>query len=158
MDESYRRLPPISTFTKDIPSDSVHMMPTSVESVLVSKPDKQAKKVKSSVVRCKFSLEEDCQLINIVHLEGIRNWNEVAKMMKTRNPRQCRERWNNYLNPRLRGDPWSPQEDQLLLQKKMQFGTRWGKIAQFFPNRSDNSVRNRIQQLERHMEKNGSTA
>ena len=106
-----------------------------------------------STIKSKFTPEEDDFLMRLVLMHKNPNWNEIAAMMRTRNARQCRERWKNYLNPDLRLDPWTFEEDQLLIQKYSEFGSHWNKISKFFINRSDNSIRNRWQMLVRHWEK-----
>ena len=106
--------------------------------------------------KAKFTPQEDMMLVRIMLYGGIKNWNEVANIMQTRNARQCRDRWNNYLNPYLRNDEWTESEDRLLLEKYKIFGTQWRKIALFFRNRSDNSLRNRCQLLLRRMERGSS--
>jgi hypothetical protein len=73
--------------------------------------------------------------------------------MDSRNERQCRERWKNYINPSLRSDPWTLEEDQLVVQKYAEFGPKWNKISKFFSNRSDNAVRNRWQLMLRQWER-----
>jgi hypothetical protein len=69
--------------------------------------------------------------------------------MPGRNARQCKERWTNYLCPTLNTNSWKPEEDRLLVQKRMELGAKWVKIAQFFPNRTDAMVKNRYQVLKR---------
>ena len=103
--------------------------------------------------KTKFTPEEDLKLINIVSSNCCFSWSQVALLMQTRNARQCRERWNNYLNPYLRNDPWSPEEDALLMQKHDEYGTQWRKISKFFNNRSDNALRNRYNLLKRHYDR-----
>ena len=98
----------------------------------------------------KFTIHEDERLLKLVQENGNKNWGMISKLMGTRNPRQCRERWNNYLNPELRKDKWSPEEDELLDEKYAEYGPKWNKIAKFFVHRSDNSIRNRWMMLERH--------
>jgi hypothetical protein len=56
--------------------------------------------------------------------------------------RQCRERYKNYLSPRLSTGPWSDSEDELLKLKVAEFGPKWAKIAYFFTGRSDVSLKN----------------
>jgi hypothetical protein len=80
---------------------------------------------------------------------GSDDWFLVAFLHGTRNPRQCRDRYQNYLCPALRSDPWTPEEDSLLMQKCAEYGTKWNKIAEFFHDRSDNALRNRWQLLDR---------
>lgn len=53
----------------------------------------------------------------------------------------------NYLQPSLKFDPWSAQEDQLLLSLVSNKGTHWTKMKKFFPNRSTNSLKNRFHWL-----------
>jgi hypothetical protein len=97
----------------------------------------------------KFTAEEDEKLLSIVKEHGSRDWVFVALLHGTRNPRQCRERYANYLAPSLRHDGWTVEEDALLLQKYSEYGPKWNKIARVFTNRSDNALRNRWQLMNR---------
>jgi hypothetical protein len=91
----------------------------------------------------KFTPEEDDRLTQIVTRLGESNWKKIASQMGSRNSRQCRERWKNYLTPCLNKDPWSPEEDALLLQKFSELGSQWSLIAKFFPLRTDVNIKNR---------------
>jgi hypothetical protein len=62
--------------------------------------------------------------------------------MHPRIPRQCRERWTQYLNPSVQNPPWTPEEDILLAKKFNEFGPRWKAITACFTNRSRNSIKN----------------
>jgi hypothetical protein len=75
---------------------------------------------------------------------------DVACQMGSRNARQCRERYKNYLDPNLSSAIWTADEDRLLCDKVKRLGTRWSTIAAFFNNRSVMALRNRWQLLERH--------
>ena len=101
----------------------------------------------------KFTAEEDEKLKMLVLSHGTSSWAFIARLMGSRNHRQCRERWKNYINPALRNDPWTLEEDQLLVDKYAEFGPRWNKISKFFLNRSDNSIRNRWQLMLRQWER-----
>jgi myb proto-oncogene protein len=70
--------------------------------------------------------------------------------MPNHNARQCRERHNNYLKPSLRHDPWTAEEDRLLVEKAEVCGSKWNTIATFFTNRSGNSLRNRWHMIQRY--------
>ena len=107
-------------------------------------------------VKCKFTPEEDQKLRELVQAHGTSSWKLISNLMGTRNLRQCRERWKNYLDPVLRNDPWTLEEDQLLVQKYSEFGPRWNKISRFFVNRSDNNIRNRWQLMLRQWERKNS--
>ena len=109
--------------------------------------------MRRSSLKIKFTPEEDARLVQLVRQYGTKDWTNIAIHMGTRNPRQCRERWSNYVNPNLRTDPWTEEEDALLEEKFKEFGGKWNKIAKFFTNRSDNSLRNRWMMIVRRKSK-----
>ncbi|OHT00412.1 hypothetical protein TRFO_32910 [Tritrichomonas foetus] len=109
---------------------------------------------KVSPIKVKFTEQEDQLLIDLVNQYGAKDWIKISKLIETRNPRQCRERWKNYLNPNLRKEAWSQEEDNLLTEKVSEFGGKWNKIGKFFQNRSDNSIRNRWMLIARRRSKN----
>lgn len=94
--------------------------------------------------KCKFTPEEDERLKQLVAIHGENEWATIAQEMGNRNSRQCRERWRNYMNPRLTTENWTPEDDKLLLERYAAIGPHWNMIAQAFPNRSVNCVRNRV--------------
>ena len=98
----------------------------------------------------KFTPEEDERLTLIVKQFGESNWKMIAEQMGTRNCRQCRERWKNYLSPNVCKDPWTPQEDTLLQEKYKEYGSQWSLIAKFFPSRTDVNLKNRWVVLTNH--------
>lgn len=108
------------------------------------------------VPKIKFTREEDNVLTQLVEKYGVGDWDRISKDMKNRTPRQCRERWINYISPELSNEPWSVEEDQLLDELYAEYGSRWHKIAEFFPNRSGNCVRNRYKLRQRRAIKKAS--
>jgi hypothetical protein len=118
------------------------------ESVVAGDDNPQSRSVK-----CKFTQEEDEKLKMLVLTHGTSSWAFIARLMGSRNQRQCRERWKNYVNPALRNDLWTLEEDQLLVDRYAAYGAKWNKIAKFFVNRSDNSIRNRWQLMLRKWDK-----
>jgi hypothetical protein len=90
----------------------------------------------------KFTAEEDAKLLEVVRRYGSQDWFEVADHVLTRNPRQCRERWKNYINPDLQNGIWTFEEDDLLDEKFTEYGPQWIRITEFFPGRSRNNVKN----------------
>ncbi len=78
---------------------------------------------------------------------GENEWGEVSNRLGTRSPRQCRERFRNYLAPNLKNEPWTEEEDRLLIEKHKEFGTKWSVIAAYFPNRSDVNIKNHWAQM-----------
>ena len=99
--------------------------------------------------RRSFTQKEDDALIQLVNQYGTENWKKISTMMNDRNPRQCKERWINYLSPSIKNDPFSESEDALLRQKYEEFGPKWVKIAKFFDNRTDISIKCRWAVLKR---------
>jgi hypothetical protein len=82
-------------------------------------------------------------LKQIVERDTTMNWNQIARMMPGRTARQVRERYKNYLSPRLNNSSWTETEDELLRQKFAEHGPRWAVLKNFFPGRTDVNVKNR---------------
>jgi hypothetical protein len=97
----------------------------------------------------KFTSADDARLCDVVQRLGTKDWNLVATQMYPRTARQCRERWNNYINPVIEHIEWTPEEDLLLDEKYAQLGAKWKVIASFFPTRSKNMVKYRCQRRQR---------
>ena len=106
-----------------------------------------------SLPKKKFTEEDDQKLREIIARIGTSSWIEVAKAMGDRNSRQCKERWENYLDPTINTSPWTQEEDDLLIQKQLEIGSKWVTIAHFFNRRTDAQVKNRWQMLDRKMKK-----
>jgi hypothetical protein len=71
-------------------------------------------KTSKSNSKSKFSKEEDLQIQQLVKIYG-QEWSKISKELKTRNSRQIRERYVNYLDPNLNHEKWSIEEDDKLL-------------------------------------------
>ena len=92
--------------------------------------------------RQKFLKAEDDLLKSLVEQYGESNWTLISTHMKRRTARQCRERYKNYLSPKVRNSPWTPEEEALLVQKVQEIGQKWAVIASYFDARSDVNVKN----------------
>jgi hypothetical protein len=100
--------------------------------------------------RSKFSVEEDSKLLDAVMRLGTAKWGAVARDVGNRNARQCRERWRNYVNPNLvPSNPWTDEEDAILVSLLLEMGGRWMAIHQLFPSRSVHDLKNRCRMLYR---------
>ncbi|EAY12894.1 Myb-like DNA-binding domain containing protein [Trichomonas vaginalis G3] len=105
-------------------------------------------------LRTKFSEREDLKLLKLVSESGKSpNWREISNIMQTRTPRQCRERYQNYLCPRINHHEWTPEEDQILLHQYQIHGPKWNTIAKQLKGRTGNMIRNRWQSLLRQDQK-----
>jgi hypothetical protein len=96
-----------------------------------------------------FTPEEDAMLLGLVRQLGHKHWLYIASWMPHRSPRQCRERWLNYLNPELSQSPWTPAEDDTLRAKYAELGPKWVKISKCLSNRSVNNIKNRALVLDK---------
>lgn len=97
-----------------------------------------------------FSEEEDLEITRQVEAHGTSSWRVIANAMSGRTPRQVRERWVNYLSPKLSTRPWTIREDEALRRKVAMVGRKWSIIALEFPGRTDVTIKNRYRLLERH--------
>lgn len=107
-----------------------------------------SQQMKKPIVRCPFTHSEDKELRNLVACHGM-NWEYIAMLMPGRNVRQVKERWTNYLSSDVENRPWTPDEDALLREKFVEFGSKWKRISSFFEKRSDVHVKNRWRLLQR---------
>lgn len=94
-----------------------------------------------------FTPCEDAKLKLLVQQFGNNSWTLIANYMENRTPRQCRERYNGYLQPRITNPPWTKEEDELLIKKYKEYGRKWMKISKHFEGRSNSNVKNRWKSL-----------
>ena len=67
--------------------------------------------------------------------------------MGTKNWRQCKERWNQFLNPNINKDGWTEEEDDLLLRLHEKYGSKWSLMVSHFKGRPRLQIRNRYNLL-----------
>jgi len=80
-------------------------------------------------------MKEDEMVVKLVNQLGPKKWSVIASNLPGRIGKQCRERWHNHLNPDIRKDAWSPEEDALLIKLHSQIGNRWAEIAKVLKGR-----------------------
>jgi hypothetical protein len=97
----------------------------------------------SGLLRRKFSAQEDQKLRNLVDTMGTKSWEAIAKFMGDRTARQCRDRFKNYLLDHLITEPWTPEEDAIVIQQFQLIGPKWADIGKLLSGRSGNNVKNR---------------
>lgn len=92
----------------------------------------------------KWTAEEDEMLRRYVPLYGEKQWRKIAEHIPGRNSIQCLHRWTKILKPGLVKGPWTPEEDQRLINWVNSEGpTKWAQCAAFIHGRSGKQCRER---------------
>jgi hypothetical protein len=101
------------------------------------------KRIRPGIIKGQWTQKEDEILLNLVNKFG-RNWSLLSRYMPSRTGKQIRERFVNSLDPSIKKDKFTNDEDKLLLELYSENGTSWSKIAEFFHNRTADMIKNRF--------------
>ena len=93
----------------------------------------------------KWNKDEDQILRKAILYYGPKNWQQISYCLDGRNNSQCFHRWMKGINPKIRRDKWSFEEDLTLglALNKIYQKKKWSKIANHLLGRTDIQCRER---------------
>jgi hypothetical protein len=94
-----------------------------------------------------WSEREDSVLAKLVINNNGKTWKEIAKLLNTKcgemkTGKQCRERYRNYVNPKIYKAAWKPLEKLLFIILQQVYSNCWKDIGKCLKGRSDVTIKN----------------
>lgn len=90
-----------------------------------------------------WSEDEDDMVQKLIKRVG-KNWKLISEMLSTKTGKQIRERYINKLDPSIKKQPWTKEEDMMLIKCIKEFGSKWSEISKSLPGRPENMIKNRF--------------
>ncbi len=104
------------------------------------------KSLNPAIKQGKWTEGENEQLKNLVDQYG-EKWAEIAKEIPGRTDIQCRQHYKKTLNPIIKQEKWTKEEDEQLKNLVDQYGENWTKIAKEMSGRTDHQCRQHYKTL-----------
>ncbi|KAJ7293763.1 hypothetical protein C8J57DRAFT_1043484 [Mycena rebaudengoi] len=104
-----------------------------------------------AVKKSAWTPSEDRLLVQLYNTHGPK-WSAIARQIRGRTDDACSKRYREALDPNLKKDEWTTEEDAKLIEVYARIGGKWGQVGQEL-RRSGLGCRNRWRMLDRNRTK-----
>ncbi|RDB28956.1 Myb-like protein A [Hypsizygus marmoreus] len=104
-----------------------------------------------TVKKSAWTPTEDAQLLALYNIHGPK-WSTIAREISGRTDDACSKRYREALDPNLKKDEWTAEEDEKLMKLYGELGGKWGQLGQEL-QRSGLGCRNRYRLLSKKASK-----
>jgi hypothetical protein len=108
---------------------------------LISSYKRWLHSLKPNVKKSAWTAEEDKLLIELFMKHGPK-WSVFSRQIPGRTDDACSKRYREALDPNLKKEEWTPEEDEKLIEAYNSIGGKWGQVGQRL-QRSGLGCRNR---------------
>ena len=95
-----------------------------------------------------FTCDEDKKLTTLYYLFN-GQWKIISEVLRSKTPRQCRDRWIFYLSPFCKNTTFSEEDFKQLFFLVNQYGHKWRLIG-IQMNKTPNQVKNAWKKIIHH--------
>ena len=99
--------------------------------------------------------DEDTYMQKLVSMCGTHNWEKVALLMRNQfttiawSDKECKKRWNDYLDPKMSKRPWTELEELEMLVVHKLCQNKWSTVSSLLYGRNNNTIKNRFYSIFR---------